>query len=110
MLEYGPGPHRDGLPESLEVRRVVRANRRLLNLRSLVQHQGQHHGEAVQQLLAALKHDGRNCHQVSLACSLVRGCHSADNLNFAITITETALTAARMHEREAKREKWHGWL
>ena len=100
--EYGPGPHHEGLPETLEVRRVLRAHRHLLNLRGLVQHPGQQQAMAVQQLLVALKHDGKNCPQVSLACSLVRGNHSIANITLALTITEAALTAARKQEREGK--------
>ena len=58
--EYGPGPHRAGVPETLEVRRVLRAHRHLLNLRGISKHPGQQQGIAVQQLLDALRQDGKN--------------------------------------------------
>ena len=106
--EYGPGPHRDGLPETLEVRRVLRAHRHLLNLRGLSKHPGQQQAIAVQQLMDALRQDGKNCPRVSLACSLVRGNPTEGNIALGLTITEAALTAAREQERAGKRDKWHG--
>ena len=108
--EYGPGPHREGMPESLLVRRILRTHRHLLNLRGLALHPGHQQEAAVQQLLLALQQDGRNCQQVSLACSLVKHCHSPDNLTAAMAITREVLSAARQQESEGKREKWHGWL
>ena len=73
-------------------------------------HPGQQQAIAVQQLLAALKHDGKNSPQVSLACSLARGNPTVANITLALTITEAALTASRAQEREGKCEKWHAWL
>ena len=108
--EYGPGPHREGMPESLLVRRILRTHRHLLNLRGLALHPGHQQEAAEQQLLAALQQYGKNCQQVSLACSLVRNCLTPSNLTVALAITQEVLTAARQQEREGKRDKWHGWL
>ena len=108
--EYGPGPHREGLPETLEVRRVLRAHRHLLTLRGLAQHPEQMQSEAVQQLMDALKQDGKKCPRVSLACCIVRGNASVANIALGLTLTEAALTDARAQERAGRRDKWHAWL
>ena len=108
--EYGPGPHRDGLPESLPIRRLLRTSRHLQNLRAILHRDCHSAVEARIQLLAAIRNDMKLCPQAALACNWVLNQPDEVTLDTAVAITQSALAEARRNDREARRDKWHAWL
>ena len=108
--EYGPGQHRDGLPETLPVRRLLRTSRHLQNLRAILHRDSPCAIKARAQLLVAIRNDLKLCPQSALACSWALYQPDSLTLDTAITLTQSALVEARRVEREARRDKWHAWL
>ena len=70
--EYGPGTHREGLPETKSLRQLLRTKRHLSNLLGLLNAGASVSHPAVVALRAAVLHDGKLCPQMALACCLCR--------------------------------------